>query len=146
MAMADKLKGNEKHNHIAVIGDGSMTGGMVFEALNHAGTTDCDMLVVLNDNGISIDKKVGAMGEYFTLMTTSPTYNRVKNKLWNMLGGNSSSYHKPKTLANRVLFATKSVFSGKSNFFEALRIRYFGPIKGNDVLALVKTLEDLKEN
>ncbi|MDD2190961.1 MAG: 1-deoxy-D-xylulose-5-phosphate synthase [Bacteroidales bacterium] len=145
MAMADKLNGNKKSHHIAVIGDGSMTGGMVFEALNHAGTTDVDMLVILNDNGISIDKKVGAMGEYFTLITTSPTYNRIKNKLWNMLGGNSSSYHKPKTLVNRVLFATKSVFSGKSNFFEALRIRYFGPIKGNDVLALVKTLEDLKK-
>jgi len=145
MAMADKISGNLNNRHIAVIGDGSMTGGMVFEALNHAGTTDCDMLVILNDNGISIDKKVGAMGEYFTLMTTSPTYNRVKNKLWNMLGGNSPAYNKPKTLANRVLFATKSVFSGKSNFFEALRIRYFGPIKGNDVLSLVKTLEDLKK-
>lgn len=145
MAMADKLDGKEKNHHIAVIGDGSMTGGMVFEALNHAGTTDVDMLIILNDNGISIDKKVGALGEYFTLITTSSTYNRVKNKVWNMMGGNSSSYSKPKNFVNRVLFATKSVFSGKSNFFEALRIRYFGPIKGNDVMGLVKTLEDLKK-
>lgn len=145
MAMADKLDGKEKNHHIAVIGDGSMTGGMVFEALNNAGTTDVDMLIILNDNGISIDKKVGALGEYFTLITTSSTYNRVKNKVWNMMGGNSSSYSKPKNFVNRILFATKSVFSGKSNFFEALRIRYFGPIKGNDVMGLVKTLEDLKK-
>jgi len=145
MAMADKLKGNTKNHHIAVIGDGSMTGGMAFEALNHAGTTDVDMLVILNDNGISIDKKVGALGEYFTLITTSPTYNRIKNKLWNMLGGNTNSYRKPKSIVRRFLFVVKSMFSGKSNFFEALKIRYFGPINGNDVLSLVKTLEDIKK-
>src|SRR5574344_1516980 len=145
MAIADKLKGNNKNVHISVIGDGSMTGGMAFEALNHSGATDVNQLVILNDNGMSIDKKVGALGEYFTLMTTSATYNRVKNKIWNMMGGNTSSYRKPKSIFSWLLFALKSMFSGKSNFFEALKIRYFGPIKGNDVLVLVKTLEDLKK-
>lgn len=145
MAIADKLKGNNKNVHISVIGDGSMTGGMAFEALNHSGATDVNQLVILNDNGISIDKKVGALGEYFTLITTSATYNRVKNKIWNMMGGNTSSYRKPKSIFSWLLFALKSMFSGKSNFFEALKIRYFGPIKGNDVLVLVKTLEDLKK-
>jgi 1-deoxy-D-xylulose-5-phosphate synthase len=145
MAIADKLKGNTKNAHIAVIGDGAMTGGMAFEALNHAGATDVNQLVILNDNGISIDKNVGALGEYFTMITTSATYNRIKNKIWNMLGGNTPSYRKPKSVFRRLLFAFKSMFSGKSNFFEALKIRYFGPIKGNDVLTLVKTLEDLKK-
>jgi 1-deoxy-D-xylulose-5-phosphate synthase len=145
MAISDRLKGNNKNNHIAVIGDGSMTGGMAFEALNHAGTTDANMLVILNDNGISIDKKVGALGEYFTRITTSATYNRLKNKVWNMLGGNTPSYSKHKSVFGRTLSGIKSMFSGKSNFFEALKIRYFGPIDGNDVLTLVKTLEDLKK-
>ena len=145
MAIADKLKGNEKNDHIAVIGDGSMTGGMAFEALNHAGTSDANLLIILNDNGISIDKKVGAMSEYFTAITTSATYNRIKNKIWNMLGGNTPSYSKHKTLVSRSTFALKSMFSGKSNFFEALKIRYFGPIIGDDVLSLVKTFEDLKK-
>lgn len=145
MAIADKLKGNKNNDHIAVIGDGSMTGGMAFEALNHAGATDADLLIILNDNGISIDKKVGAMSEYFTAITTSATYNRIKNKIWNMLGGNTPSYSKHKTLVSRSTFALKSMFSGKSNFFEALKIRYFGPIIGDDVLSLVKTFEDLKK-
>lgn len=144
MAIAEKLKGNDLNNHIAVIGDGAMTGGMAFEALNHAGSTDVNVLVILNDNGISIDKKVGALGEYFTLITTSATYNRIKNRIWNMLGGNTPSYSRHKSVFRKLLFAFKAMFSGKSNFFEALKIRYFGPIKGNDVLVLVKTLEDLK--
>jgi 1-deoxy-D-xylulose-5-phosphate synthase len=145
MAIADKLKGTKNNEHIAVIGDGSMTGGMAFEALNHAGDTDANLLIILNDNGISIDKKVGAMSEYFTAITTSATYNRIKNKIWNMLGGNTPSYSKHKTLVSRLTFALKSMFSGKSNFFEALRIRYFGPIMGDNVLSLIKTFEDLKK-
>ncbi|HIW86903.1 MAG TPA: 1-deoxy-D-xylulose-5-phosphate synthase, partial [Candidatus Onthomorpha intestinigallinarum] len=82
MAIADKLN-NKKNHHIAVIGDGSMTGGMAFEALNHAGTTDADLLIILNDNGISIDRKVGALSQYLTRITTSAAYNRLKNKIWN---------------------------------------------------------------
>ena len=144
MAIADKLNNNPNH-HIAVIGDGSMTGGMAFEALNHAGSTDADLLVILNDNGISIDKQVGALSQYLTKITTSATYNRLKNKIWNLMGGNTGAYSKRKTVFKKIAFATKSLFSGKSNFFEALNIRYFGPIDGNDIKSLVDTLSDLKK-
>lgn len=144
MAVADKLNNNPNH-HIAVIGDGSMTGGMAFEALNHAGSTDADLLVILNDNGISIDKQVGALSQYLTKITTSATYNRLKNKIWNLMGGNTGAYSKRTTLFKKIAFATKSLFSGKSNFFEALNIRYFGPIDGNDIKSLVDTLSDLKK-
>ncbi|MDD4545604.1 MAG: 1-deoxy-D-xylulose-5-phosphate synthase N-terminal domain-containing protein, partial [Bacteroidales bacterium] len=111
MAIADKLKDGKKNHHIAVIGDGSMTGGMVFEALNHAGATDYNILVVLNDNGISIDKNVGALHEYLTRITTSATYNRIKNKIWNVLGGNNSTYRKPKSAFRKSLFMLKTLFS-----------------------------------
>lgn len=142
MAIADKLQEKDNH-HIAVIGDGSMTGGMAFEALNHAGSTDANLLVILNDNGISIDKRVGAMSQYLTMITSSATYNRVKNKVWNLMGGNTSN-NKPKSFFKKVSFSVKSMFSGKSNFFEALNIRYFGPVDGHDLNGLIKTLEDLK--
>lgn len=144
MAIADGLNGKNNH-HIAVIGDGSMTGGMAFEALNHAGSTDADILIILNDNGISIDKQVGALSRYLTKITSSAAYNRLKNKIWNLMGGNTDAYTKHKTVFKKISFATKSLFSGKSNFFEALNIRYFGPIDGNDIHTLVKTLSDLKE-
>lgn len=142
MAIADKLQEKDNH-HIAVIGDGSMTGGMAFEALNHAGSTNANLLVILNDNGISIDKRVGAMSQYLTMITSSATYNRVKNKVWNLMGGNTSN-NKPKSFFKKVSFSVKSMFSGKSNFFEALNIRYFGPVDGHDLNSLIKTLEDLK--
>lgn len=144
MATADRLHG-AKHHHIAVIGDGSMTGGLAFEALNNAGSTDADLLVILNDNGISIDRRVGALSQYLTKMTTSAAYNRLKNRIWNLMGGNTGAYSKHKNLLKKTAFAIKSLFSGKSNFFEALNIRYFGPIDGNDVHSLVKTLQDLKK-
>ena len=142
MAIADKLQKKDNH-HIAVIGDGSMTGGMAFEALNHAGSTDANILVILNDNGISIDKRVGAMSQYLTMITSSATYNRLKNRIWNLMGGNTS-HNKPKNFFKKISFSLKSLFSGKSNFFEALNIRYFGPVDGHDLIALMKTLEDLK--
>ncbi|MDR0790024.1 MAG: 1-deoxy-D-xylulose-5-phosphate synthase [Bacteroidales bacterium] len=145
MAIADSLRGDKQDNcHIAVIGDGSMTGGMAFEALNHAGTSDSNLLIILNDNGISIDKQVGALSRYLTRITISAKYNRLKNKIWNMLGGNTLSFSKHKNLFRKILLATKYVFSGKSTFFEALNIRYFGPIDGNDVDDLIKTLRSLK--
>lgn len=143
MAIADRLNGRNNH-HIAVIGDGSMTGGLAFEALNHAGSTDADVLIILNDNGISIDKQVGALSRYLTKITSSAAYNRLKNKIWNLMGGNTDAYTRHKTVFKKVSFAAKSLFSGKSNFFEALNIRYFGPIDGNDVHTLVHTLSDLK--
>lgn len=145
MAIADKIKGEDNHYHIAVIGDGSMTGGMAFEALNQAGATNANLLIILNDNGISIDKRVGALSQYLTKINTSATYNRIKNKIWNFLGGNTDAFNKHKNFIKRVLFIIKSLFSGKSNFFEALNIRYFGPIDGHDLHTLIKTINDLKK-
>ena len=84
MAMASAIEGNNTRQHIAVIGDGSMTGGMAFEGLNHAGVSKANLLVILNDNGIAIDKSVGALSHYLTSITTSATYNRLKNKIWNL--------------------------------------------------------------
>lgn len=144
MAVADKIKGDSSKYHIAVIGDGSMTGGEAFEALNHAGSTSANLLVILNDNGIAIDEGVGALSQYLTTITTSHTYNRIKNKIWNALGGNKEEYNPHRTFFKRILFSIKSWFSGKSNFFEALNFRYFGPIDGNDLNQLLKTLSGLK--
>ncbi|MBQ7984566.1 MAG: 1-deoxy-D-xylulose-5-phosphate synthase [Bacteroidales bacterium] len=144
MALADKING-EDNFHIAVIGDGSMTGGMAFEALNHAGSTNANLLVILNDNGISIDKRVGAMSQYFTSITSSHTYNKVKNQIWNALGGNNRQYNKHRTFFRSILLFFKNLFAGQSNFFEALNIRYFGPIDGHDIEGLVQTIEKLKK-
>lgn len=145
MAIADKIEGKDDHFHIAVIGDGSMTGGMAFEALNHAGATNANVLIILNDNGISIDKGVGALGQYLTRITTSRTYNRVKNRVWNTLGGNDNQYNTHRSFWRKFLSYSKSLFSGKSNFFEALNIRYFGPLDGHDLPKLIKTIESLKK-
>ncbi|MBR1773969.1 MAG: 1-deoxy-D-xylulose-5-phosphate synthase [Bacteroidales bacterium] len=145
MALADKIVGNDKNFHIAVIGDGSMTGGMAFEALNHAGSTSANLLVILNDNGISIDKRVGAMSQYFTNITSSAKYNKVKNQIWNALGGNKDEYNKHRTFFRSILLFFKNLFAGKSNFFEALHIRYFGPIDGHDLSTLISTIEKLKK-
>jgi len=145
MAIADKLQNKDNSFHIAVIGDGSMTGGEAFEGLNHAGSTNANILVILNDNGISIDKGTGALSQYLTYISTSKTYNRIKNKIWNLLGGNKETYNPHKTFFKKIIFSLKSLFSGKSNFFEALNLRYFGPIDGNDINQLIKTLDSLKK-
>src|SRR5213083_1023058 len=86
MAVASRLKGEKEKQHIAVIGDGAMTAGMAFEAMNHAGVENSNLLVVLNDNCMSIDPNVGALKEYLTDMTTSQTYNKVKDEVWKLLG------------------------------------------------------------
>lgn len=145
MAVADKLQGKDSAFHIAVIGDGAMTGGMAFEALNHAGSTNANLLVILNDNGISIDRRVGALSQYLTRISTSKAYNRLKNKIWNTLGGNDNQYNTHRTFFKTILSSFKSLFSGKSNFFEALNLRYFGPIDGNDLDRVITTLEGLKK-
>lgn len=144
MAVADAMQGNTTRQHIAVIGDGSMTGGMAFEALNHAGDTNANILIILNDNGIAIDKNVGALGLYLTQITASPTYNRLKNKVWNFLSGRKEGGKRSKNFFRTILNGIKSLFAGQSNFFEALDIRYFGPVAGHDVQGLVKMLSDLK--
>jgi len=143
MAVASKLKG-DKRNHIAVIGDGSMTAGMAFEALNNAGVAKADVLVILNDNGIAIDQNVGALKEYLTDISTSKTYNKLKNDIWNLLGGFSIYGPKTRRLIQKVDNAVKVALFKQSNLFESLGFRYFGPVDGHDITRLTKILSDIK--
>ena len=143
MAIASKLN-NEKRHHIAIIGDGSMTGGMAFEALNNAGVAKADLLVILNDNGIAIDQNVGALKEYLTDISTSKTYNKLKNDIWNLLGSFSNYGPKTRYLIQKLDIALKATLLKQSNLFEALNFRYFGPVDGHDVIRLSKLLEDIK--
>jgi 1-deoxy-D-xylulose-5-phosphate synthase len=144
MAVASDYKGELDRQHIAVIGDGAMTAGMSFEALNHAGVANSNLLVVLNDNCMSIDPNVGALKEYLTDITTSRTYNKVRDELWNVLGKLSKFGPNPQQIARKVEAAMKATLLKQSNLFEALKFRYFGPIDGHDVQHLVTILNDLK--
>ena len=143
MAMALKLQ-KIKKQVIAVIGDGSMTAGMAFEAMNHAGMLKPDMLVVLNDNNIAIDENVGALKEYLVDITTSQTYNKVKDEVWKMLGKVSRFGPNAQMFAQKVENGIKSIILRQSNLFESLNFRYFGPVDGHDVVYLAKILKDLK--
>lgn len=145
MAVASKAKGEHDRQHIAVIGDGSMTGGMAFEALNNAGVLDSNLLVILNDNNMSIDPNVGALNDYLVDVTASGAYNKVKDEVWDLLGKFSKLGEGARELASRVEKSVKGVVSKQSNLFEALKFRYFGPIDGHDIDHLVNVLEDLKK-
>ncbi len=141
MAIASKLKG-ETRQHVAVIGDGAMTAGLPFEALNHAGVSGANILVVLNDNNMSIDPAVGALKEYLTDITTSHTWNKLRDQVWKALGKGPA----PKTtraMASKIEASVKGVVSGSSNLFEALGMRYFGPVDGHNVIKLAETIKDL---
>ncbi|NVO85756.1 1-deoxy-D-xylulose-5-phosphate synthase [Hymenobacter terrestris] len=144
MAVASDYKGEFDRQHIAVIGDGAMTAGMAFEALNHAGVEKSNLLVILNDNCMSIDPNVGALKEYLTDITTSRTYNKVRDELWNVLGKLSKFGPNPQQIARRVEQAMKATLLKQGNLFEALNFRYFGPVDGHDVQHLATILADLK--
>ena len=139
-AEAAKMQGL-KHKAIALIGDGSLTGGLAFEGLNNAGASKADILVVLNDNNISIDRNVGAVHNYLLKVTTNPRYNRAKKKVWDGLGDNCLRRGLQKFVAT-----TKSFFVRENggHLFQALGFRYFGPIDGNDIAQVVDTLKKLK--
>jgi len=143
MAVANKHK-NDRRHHIAVIGDGAMTAGLAYEGLNHAGSMDADLLVVLNDNCMSIDPNVGALKEYLTDITTSHTYNKVKDEVWNLLGAISKFGPNAQKIAQKVEHSVKSALLQQSNLFESLNFRYFGPVDGHDVNHLVEVMRDLK--
>jgi 1-deoxy-D-xylulose-5-phosphate synthase len=144
MAVANRLQ-NDNRQHIAVIGDGAMTAGMAFEALNHAGVENSNLLVVLNDNCMSIDPNVGALKEYLTDITTSKTYNKAKDKIWDLLGKVSKFGPNAQEIASKIENAVKTSLLSQSNMFESLSFRYFGPVDGHDVEYLQKVLADLKE-
>ena len=146
MAVANQYKGETQRQHIAVIGDGAMTAGLAFEGLNHAGfEKDANLLVILNDNCMSIDPNVGALKEYLTDITTSHTYNKVKDEVWKLLGKVSKFGPDAQTIASKVSHALKGTLLKQSNLFEAFNFRYFGPVDGHDVIGLAKVLADLKD-
>ena len=140
-AEAAKMLG-QSHKSIALIGDGSLTGGLAFEGLNNAGASKADILVILNDNKISIDRNVGAMHNYLLRMTTDPRYNKAKKKIWDKIGDN---WFRKKL--QKVVTTTKShlVSSSGGHLFQAMGFRYFGPIDGNDISQVIDTLLKLKE-
>ena len=145
MAVASNFKGEKDRQHVAVIGDGAMTGGMAFEALNHAGIENSNLLVILNDNCMSIDPNVGALKEYLTDITTSKSYNRFREDISYVLTKISELGPNAHEIVKKVEKTIKGGLLQRSNFFEALKFRYFGPIDGHDVKHLVKVLNDLKD-
>ena len=145
MAMASKHKGEKDRQHIAVIGDGAMTGGMAFEAMNHAGVSNSNLLIVLNDNCMSIDPNVGALKDYLTDITTSQTYNKVRDEVWSVLGKISKFGPDAREIASKVENSVKSFLLKQSNLFESLNMRYFGPVDGHDVNHLVHVFNDLSK-
>ncbi len=144
MAVASKYLGDEEKQHIAVIGDGALTGGIAFEGLNHAGVSDTNVLIILNDNCMSIDPNVGALKDYLTDITTSRAYNKLKDDVWNILGKLSAFGKTAQELVSKVENGIKSTLLKESNLFESLNLRYFGPVDGHDVNHLVTILNDLK--
>jgi 1-deoxy-D-xylulose-5-phosphate synthase len=143
MGIASKLKGENKQ-HVAIIGDGSFTAGLPFEALQHAGVANANILIVLNDNNMSIDPSVGALKEYLVDITTGKTYNKFRDDVWNILGklpkGNFTQ-----GMASKIEAGLKGVVNKKSNLFEAFGMRYFGPVDGHNILKLVETIKDLSQ-
>jgi len=144
MAMAAKYKGENERKVVAVIGDGAMTAGLAFEGLNHAGVADADLLIVLNDNCMSIDPNVGALKEYLTDITTSPTYNKLRDEVWNLLGKLPVGKKFSRDMASKLEASMKGLVSKSSNLFESLNLRYFGPIDGHNITKLADTLKDLR--
>jgi 1-deoxy-D-xylulose-5-phosphate synthase len=140
MSIASKLKG-ENRQSVAIIGDGAMTAGIAFEAMNHAGVSDANTLIILNDNCMSIDPNVGALKEYLTDITTSHTYNKFKEDIWKALG----KLPVAREMASKLEHSIKGFINQSSNLFEAMKLRYFGPIDGHNITKLVDTLEDLKD-
>ncbi|OJZ13351.1 MULTISPECIES: 1-deoxy-D-xylulose-5-phosphate synthase [Sphingobacterium] len=144
MAVASQIKGEKDRQHIAVIGDGALTGGMAFEALNHAGISKSNLLVILNDNCMSIDPNVGALKEYLTSITTSKRYNRFRDDIAAVLTKISEVGPNALGIAKKLEKSIKGTLLKNANLFESLNFRYFGPVDGHDVKKLAKTLEDLK--
>ncbi len=144
MAAASKYLKADDRQHIAVIGDGAMTGGIAFEAMNHAGVSDTNLLIVLNDNCMAIDPNVGALKDYLTDITTSRTYNKIKDDVWKLLGKLSTFGKSAQEIVSKLENGIKSTLLSQSNFFESLNLRYFGPVDGHDVDHLITILQDLK--
>ena len=143
MAVAAKLEGEQRHV-VAVIGDGAMSGGLAFEGLNNASSTNNDLLIVLNDNDMSIDRAVGGMEKYLLNLDTNETYNRLRFKAAQWLHAKGWLDDDRKKGILRLNNALKSALSHQQNIFEGMNIRYFGPFDGHDVKEVVRKLRQLK--
>ena len=145
MAMASDLTNDKSKHFIAVIGDGSLTGGQAFEALNNAGWQKANVLVILNDNGMAIDPNPSGIGRYLTGMSTSHRYNRFRNKVWNMLARSTRWGPRIQRYIQTTVRTTKGFFFKQSNLFHSLNFRYFGPVDGHNLHYLIHILEELKD-
>ena len=144
MAIAAKYKAEDRKS-VAIIGDGALTAGIAFEAMNHAGVSDADMLIILNDNNMSIDPNVGALKEYLTDISLSRTYNKFKEDIWKALGKLPVGKSFTRAMASKLADSLKGMVNKSSNLFESFKIRYFGPIDGHNITNLVATLKELKK-
>jgi 1-deoxy-D-xylulose-5-phosphate synthase len=145
MAIASRLKNEDDRKIVAVIGDGAMTGGMAFEALNNAGASKADLLVILNDNNMAIDPNTGVIAQYLLNISKSETYNKVKNDIWDTLGKLDGFGKATRKLIQKNQHALKNLLLNQNNLFEAFDFRYFGPIDGHDIDYLIQVLKDLKD-
>lgn len=145
MAVAARQTGHNDRHVVAIIGDGAMSGGLAFEGLNNVSTTPNDMIIILNDNNMSIDRSVGGMKQYLLKLNTNETYNRLRYKAATWLRSNGMLDDDRRKGMIRLSNALKSAISHQQNIFEGMNIRYFGPFDGHDVVELVRTLRQLKE-
>lgn len=145
MAVASELKGEHDRKVVAVIGDGSMTGGLAYEALNNANSRPNDLLIILNDNDMAIDDNVGGLRDYLVKMTTSPTYNRVRNDVYQKFKKGNLIDEKKKNFILRFNNSLKSLLTKQQNIFEGFNIRYFGPVNGHDLKGLIRVLQNIKD-
>lgn len=144
MAVASSLK-KENRRVVAVIGDGSMTGGLAYEALNNASSQPNDILIILNDNDMAIDNNVGGMRDYLVKMTTSQAYNRVRNDVYQKFKKGNLINEKGKNFILRFNNSLKSLLTKQQNLFEGFNIRYFGPVDGHDLRKLIRILQNIKD-
>ena len=145
MSIASELQANTNRRVVAVIGDASISGGLAFEGINNASIHKNNLLIVLNDNDMSIDRPVGALGEYMTKLSTSKSYNDFRYKTYQFMRKHHIISDSGKGVVLRFNNAMKSLLTGQQNIFEGLNIRYFGPFDGHDVKKLVKTFRDIKD-
>lgn len=145
IAIGNQLKGDNIKNTVAIIGDGALTGGIAFEALNNASINNPNILIILNDNNMAIDPNIGGLNNYLIKISTSETYNKLKDKIWNFLGLFKWFGRKTRKAVQKIEYSTKSFIFKESNLFEALDIRYFGPVDGHNIELLVKLLSQLKK-
>ena len=145
MAVAARQTGHDDRHVVAIIGDGAMSGGLAFDGLNNVATTPTDMIIILNDNKMSIDRSVGGMKQYLLRLNTSETYNKLRYKAAKWLHSNGMLDDERRKGIIRLSNALKSAISHQQNIFEGMNIRYFGPFDGHNVVELVRTLRQLKE-